>query len=285
MEMRKTFSELDVAPPDSQLRGQEIQRFSLRRPQRNRPLLVASFIWIICLFTLAPLAQAQQPEHVPLVCVPIQKELEGLKIERSDLQAELKQGVGSQKQGKAGQIMNLLSQITAKQKELTNCAKANGGKPDLNATLTGTATMTTNNPKVAGPFAVKVAIGVLYPRWLHDELLINIFPDIVFGPFDTHSPCGSVTETIGLEHPGVSSVDPKTGSITETVILRFKNDCHLPGSGDSDLLITLSTENAGGSRLNSVGKITLVGDGTFKDGYLGGDSCHLLIKGTLLPLP
>ncbi len=40
-----------------------------------------------------------------------------------------------------------------------------------------------------------------------------------------------------------------------------------------------------GSRLNGAGQITLAGDGTFKGGHLNNDSCHLVVKGTLLPLP
>jgi hypothetical protein len=68
-----------------------------------------------------------------------------------------------------------------------------------------------------------------------------------------------------------------------TLKLHFHHS--LAVAGDSDLEITVSTEAAGGLRRRSNGSIALAGKATFQGGYLGGDSCHLFIGGTLKPAP
>jgi hypothetical protein len=277
---KEMFSEADRAQPDLQLCAEEIRRSSQGRQQKKRSLLVAACGWISCLFILAPLAQAQIT-HVPAACQSLQKELQGLKAERSDLQAELPKA-GSGKAAIASQIKKLIPQIVAKEKELNKCAIAHGGKPDLAASFNGTATMTTNNPKVAGPFVQKVTINVVYLAWLHDQIRISNFPPISVGPFST--PIGDNTTTVTLVGAGGGGMaNPTTGMIEVTLKLHFHHSLAL--AADSELVITLSTEAAGGSRLNSKGAITLVGTSNFQGGYLGGDSCRLVIKGTLLPLP
>ena len=61
---------------------------------------------------------------------------------------------------------------------------------------------------------------------------------------------------------------------------------HSPAvAGDSNLEITISTEGQGGTRRQGDGSITLVGNATFQGGYLGGNTCHLVIAGTLQPGP
>ena len=82
---------------------------------------------------------------------------------------------------------------------------------------------------------------------------------------------------------GSGPVVTSTGQVQITVKLHFHHSLAL--ATDSDLTITLSTENAGGSRLKSGGAITLVGTSKFDGGHLGGDTCKLVIKGTLSPLP
>lgn len=55
--------------------------------------------------------------------------------------------------------------------------------------------------------------------------------------------------------------------------------------GPSNLTITLSTEAPGGSRLDGKGKIKIAGEAIFQDGDYQGLNCHLIIEGTLSPLP
>lgn len=247
-------------------------------------LVVVLCISTVSIFIAAPLCYGQCPSHVPSKCQQIANELNALELEKTSLQKDVAQAVGSQKQGGVGgltgQITKLLPQIAAKQKQLNNCTKA-WGKQDLSATFSGTATMTTSNPDAPGPFVQKISIGMTYLAWLHDQFAINNFPAIKVGPFDT--PIGSNTTTVTLVNSGCGAADPKTGKLSVTLNLHFHESLKL--AADSDLTITVSTENAGGSRLNSAGKITLVGDGTFNGGHLNADSCHLVVKGTLLPLP
>jgi hypothetical protein len=66
--------------------------------------------------------------------------------------------------------------------------------------------------------------------------------------------------------------------------LHFKHS--LPVAGDSDLPITVSTDNSGGSRVNAGTRhVTLAGTGTFVGGFLGGSTGTLIIDGSLSALP
>lgn len=243
--------------------------------------LMALMALTVGLLVNAGSARAQAPVKVPPVCQGIQTEMLNLIAERNGLQAELKMAAPGEKPALAGQILQLQKQITAKQKALDNCAKTNGGLPDLNNSFKGTATMTTNNSNVKGPFVQSVNIGGYYPHWLHDRLNITSFPAIKVGPFST--PIGNNTTTVTLVGGGGGPVVKPTGEVEITVTLHFHHSLAL--ATDSDLTITLSTESAGGSRLKSNGAITLVGTSTFQGGYLGGSSCKLVITGTLAPLP
>lgn len=260
--------------------------FSSRHARRvsrgRRPPSVAALAVIVCAFAFAAQCRAQCPLHVPGACQTIKHELDALVTERNDLQTQLKSAAPGEKGMLASQIKKLLPQIAAKQKELSTCNTAHG-KPDLPATFIGTATLTTSNPKVAGPFVQPVSMGITYQEWVRDEFTVGNFQPIVVGPFDT--PIGSNTTTVTLVNPGTcaGTDDPQTGKTTVSFKLHFHHSLAL--AKDSDLFITLSTEGPGGSRLKPGGAITLVGDAAFQGGYLGGDNCHLVVKGTLLPLP
>jgi hypothetical protein len=267
----------------NEVRDGQTAEQSSRRSSRVRTSLVAAFVWLACALAFAAQCQAQVcPLHVAGACGTIKQEVDGLITERNDLQAELKKASPDEKGAIANQIKVLLPKIAAKQKELSICNSTHG-KTNLSATFNGTATLTTSNPKVAGPFAQSVSMGITYQEWLHDQFTVDSFQPVTVGPFDT--PIGSNTTTVSLINPGTcaGTAEPSTGKITVTLKLHFHHSLKL--AADSDLFITLSTENPGGSRLKSGGAITLVGDGTFQGGYLGGDNCHLVVKGTLLPLP
>jgi hypothetical protein len=80
-----------------------------------------------------------------------------------------------------------------------------------------------------------------------------------------------------------STVDPSNGKVDITVKLHFHHS--LAVAGDSDLVITISTDKPGGQRRQSNGAITLAGDAAFQGGYLGDNTCHLTIEGKLIPGP
>ncbi len=249
--------------------------------RRKRMLRVAALCLLsVYLFAGAPKSYGQCTLHVPPSCQGLLTEYNNLVAERNDLSDQLKKAAGSEKSSIANQIKKLLPQITAAKNKLDACSSAKG-KKDLSASFSGTATMTTNNSNVKGPFVEKISIGMIYLAFLHDQFVINSFPAITVGPFDT--PAGSNTTTVSLVKADCGAADPKTGKLTVTLSLHFHESLLL--AKDSDLTITISTENAGGSRLNSGGSVTLVGDGTFSGGYLDGNTTHLVVKGTLLPLP
>jgi hypothetical protein len=243
--------------------------------------LIPVFCVLFTCALAAPRARAQAPTHVPAACTGIQNELNGLISERNGIQEELKSAAPGEKPNLAGQVKALLPKIAAKEKALDTCAKANGGKADLNTTFTGNATMTTNNAKVAGPFVQGVTIKAYFPHWLHDHINVTSFPTIKVGPFPT--PIGDNTTTVTMVDAGSGPVDPATGKVEITVKLHFHHSLAL--AADSDMTITVSTETAGGSRLAANGAITLVGNAPFDGGYLGGSTCKLVVKGTLGPKP
>lgn len=260
---------------------QETFKLGLQKFRAIRFPLMAWCALFICLLASAPLCQAQAPIHVPGACQGIQTELNSLISERNDLQSQLKMAAPGEKSGLAGQVKALIPKITAKQKELDNCAKTNGGLPDANTNFKGNATMTTNNSNLTGPFVQGVNISAFYPHWLHDQIRITNFPAVKVGPFST--PAGNNTTTVTLIDNGNGPVVKATGEMEITVKLHFHHSLAIVA--DSDLLITVSTETAGGSRLKANGSATLVGTSTFQGGYLNGNTCKLVITGTFSQLP
>jgi hypothetical protein len=177
----------------------------------------------------------------------------------------------------AGEVKDLLKQIALKRAQLNTCMISKcGGKPDLNATFSGTAIMTTTNSDVKGPFKEKVSASVIFYKWDRTRFAIGISA-IHVGPFDT--PAGSNTTTVTGGGPG--TLNPGTGAMTAILNLHFHHS--LAVAGDSDLTITVSTSS--GSPLNSDGHVRLNGSGKFKDGFLGDDNCTLTITGTISPHP
>jgi len=171
--------------------------------------------------------------------------------------------------------------IQAKQREYDQCRFDNGGLPDLLATLTGNARLTTTNSNAPGPYNRSTTIGLKFLKFEHKTVEVSSFPSISV-TFNT--PAGSNTTTISLVSVGSTSVNPTNGRMTISLTLRFAQS--LMDGQDSDLFIELSTENSGGSRINrSNRQVTLAGTGTFDGGFLNDSDCTLVISGTLSALP
>ncbi len=218
-------------------------------------------------------------------CAGVYSQLAALKSERTSLQSDLKNAAPGEKPFLNNQIRKLNKKITAKEAEYVQCELAHDGKPTANTTFVGKAVMSTNNSKASGPYVKNVTIKGVFPRFCHDALLITDFPPIVVGPYST--PVGDNTTTVTLVEETNSSVDPSTGRVQLTVKLHFHHS--LAVAKDSDLIITLSTDAPGGTRRTDAGRspgaIVLVGNGTFIGGYLGDNTCHLQIAGTINPGP
>jgi hypothetical protein len=171
--------------------------------------------------------------------------------------------------------------IQAKQREYDQCRIDHGGKPDQPATLTGSASMTTTNSNARGPFNRSITIGLKFLKFDHRTVGVSSFPSMSV-TFNT--PAGSNTTTISLTSVGSTTVNPTNGRMTISLTLHFAQS--LMNHQDSDLFIELSTENPAGSRINrSNRQVTLAGTGTFRDGFLDGSDCTLVISGTLSALP
>ena len=218
-------------------------------------------------------------------CTNIYNQLAALKAERAGFQNDLQSAAPGEKSFLTNQIRKLNAKIALKASEYKNCEQTHGGKPDLNAIFRGKAIMTTSNSNARGPFTAKLlndkALKGVFPHWCHNSFGITKFLPIVVGPYST--PAGDNTTTVTLVNESSSTVDPSTGKVEMTLKLLFHHS--LAVAGDSDLEITVSTEAAGGLRRRSNGSIALTGKATFQGGYLGGDSCHLFIGGTLKPAP
>jgi hypothetical protein len=142
--------------------------------------------------------------------------------------------------------------------------------------------MTTSNQNAQGPFTQNVTIRVKFLKYDHTGLEITNFPTITVGPFTT--PAGQNTTTVTQASVQSASAVPDTGKISINMTLHFRHS--LPGAGDSDLPIIISTDNPGGSRVNQGTRhLKLVGTGTFREGFLGNSTCTLVIDGSLAALP
>ena len=231
------------------------------------------------MFAVAPQSACQD------ACTTIYNELSLLKSERAGFQHDLHSAAPGEKSYLTNQIIKLNKKIATKTAEYKHCEQTHGGKPDLNTIFSGKATMTTSNSNASGPYHKDLknskSIKGVFPHWCHNSLRITFFPALVVGPYST--PVGDNTTTVTLVNELSSAVDPANGKVELRVKLHFHHS--LAVAGDSNLEITVSTDGQGGTRRQSDGSITLVGDATFQGGYLGGDTCHLIIKGTLQPGP
>jgi hypothetical protein len=244
-------------------------------------LVVSTATVVLMLSCQTVLAQAVCQD----ACTTIYNQLSALKSQRAGFQSDLQTATPGEKSYLNNQIHMLNAKIAAKESEYKQCEQTHGGKADLSTRFNGRATMTTSNTNAPGPYHTDWLIGKrikgVFPHWCHNSLRIIYFPTIVVGPYST--PVGDNTTTVTFVNESHSTVDPSTGKVELSVKLHFHHS--LAVAADSDLAITISTDAPGGTRRQSDGSITLVGDATFQGGYLGGDTCHLVIAGTLKPGP
>jgi hypothetical protein len=78
----------------------------------------------------------------------------------------------------------------------------------------------------------------------------------------------------------------RDGHVAIPVVLHFDHLFDAPFyEEDSDLPLTLRSDQPGGSPLDATGRLTLVGEGAFEGGALHGARCRLSYTGTVSPLP
>jgi hypothetical protein len=143
--------------------------------------------------------------------------------------------------------------------------------PPQSATFVGVATLTTSRPDLRGPFTRPVSA----------ELLIDARGDVtVTGLCVGPVKLGSVTCTI-TQLPRTATGTYVAGEFRLTLGLHIGVDV-LRGAQNSDLTITLTTDSPG-SRATPNSELTLVGTGTFQNGYLGGRLATMVVNGTICP--
>lgn len=154
---------------------------------------------------------------------------------------------------------------------------ANNCAADLSTAFNGTATMTTSHANARGPFAQRISLGIGATN-CRSVLAINQFPAIS-ATFPT--PVGDNTATLTLIGGGTGSLNRSNGRIEIPVRLRLGNTNAF--GGVSTIELTLSTENAGASRYAS-GRVTLTGSGTFRGGFLDGQTGGFSVTGEFSPV-
>jgi len=249
---------------------------------RRRALIIIAFL----LATVSQAAAQTDP------CQSIKDQIASLRTEMQNEKDDYRERGNVHHKPIAAKIRQIEREyqprIAAKQREYDQCRLNHGGKPDQAVTYDSTATMTTSNTSVAGPFVRTLTLGLTFLKYDHTTLAVTNFPAIRVGPITTR--LGVNTTRVTMTEVQATSVNPGNGTMSITLTLHFRNS--LSGLGNSDLPITLSTENAGGSRINRNNRqVTLAGTGTFSGGFLGGNgvltpsTCTLTISGTLSALP
>lgn len=236
------------------------------------------------------------PKPKPNPCKPIADQIAKLtaalnkevQAAVANLQKQLQQAAPGEKPALAAEIKQTSAEVrknspTAKkiaalQKDYADCLKKNGGLTALDATFKGTATMQTSNSDAPGPFKQNVNIGLHFSDWDRRDISVTSFPPISV-TFDVGFPVGEVTTTVSLQGIASGKFDPVANTITLNLSLFFHHSTSL--AGDSTLDLVLNTD----SPLDAAGKITVSGTSTFKDGYLGGDTCWMTVAGTISPHP
>lgn len=244
--------------------------------------------WRVCLIALFLLIVVCPASAATDPCQSIRDQINSLRTQQRNAESDFQDDSGERGSRKpmASAINRVRREfqqrIDAKEREYDQCRLNHGGKPDEPVTFTGTATMTTTNQNAAGPFVLAVTIDIKFLKYDHKKLEITNFPSIATAPFST--PFGSNTTTITLLSVESATANPSTGKLTLAMTLHFKHS--LQAAGGSDLPITVSTDNSGGSRINQGTRhVTLTGTGTFTGGFLGGSKGTLVIDGTLSDLP
>jgi hypothetical protein len=221
---------------------------------------------------------------VPPECLDLANGIEALEQERNGLQEELHNAAPGEKPALVAQIRALNRQIAAASDALAACIASTPPPPPppppLQATFTGTATITTTNSSAPGPFTAGIQLGLLFDG-NRTSVIITSFPPIATQPFST--PFGTNVTTVTKTGGGFGSY--ANGNIVMPLTLHFDQSLDLPFfEEDSDLSVGVST-NPPGSPVDPTGGVTLAGSGVFQGGFLGGATGTLSISGTISPVP
>jgi hypothetical protein len=140
------------------------------------------------------------------------------------------------------------------------------------------------------------------PIFFDNERIVEIFSDdrrtvtiVNFPPLDSMQfslpfPLGDDDVTVTLVGGGTGAFDPGSGNMSVPVTLDFHHSNSVFSDSTLEVILTTGASAHGrfsdqGKAMQSNGSMTLVGDGAFQGGVLGGSDASLVITGTMSPHP
>jgi hypothetical protein len=230
-------------------------------------------------------------------CASIRAELAQLQDERAELQDEFASG----NRGVASELLRVNRAIAAKQADLDKCL---GILPPLSSTLSGTAVITTSDPRFPGPFTLPVTASLKFTGVDHASVTVSAtLPPLSFAVGT--SGCTD-TMTVTQTNAGVSGTFTRSSGtltwpsvslrVTHAVTPALNPVCALiqGAAGPSTLASTATTGSTTsalsgtltGVTLNaSTGAVTLVESAVGSGGLFAGTTVDIVVTGTMAPLP
>ncbi|MDD1752906.1 MAG: hypothetical protein LUQ38_07450 [Methanotrichaceae archaeon] len=216
-----------------------------------------------------------------MVCEDIVKRINDLDSERKAIAEKMKHASPQEKAELVKEYGEVNRELSITKAKLKKCY-ADNGQTQFGTTLSGTVTINISYRNL-GTFFQDVTLGLSFEPGRHN-IVITSFPEIVVGPFST--PLGDNVTTIS-KISGGGSFNKDKGEFRVTLVLNFDHSIHVPFyEEDSTIALFLTTDAIGGAPLDrATNQLTLVGEGTFQGGVLGGSTAALTISGTLADLP
>ncbi|GAB1640576.1 hypothetical protein [Krasilnikovia sp. MM14-A1259] len=230
------------------------------------------------------LAPTAAPAYaVPAPCQADYNTLQGLNSDLDSLQEELKTAAPPAKPHIAAQIKAVKAQIAKVQPRYEQCMRDNdAAAPPIQATFTGRVTLTTNDSRMPKPITRDVSIGLSYFGQNRELVNIREWPTITSdpiqaGPFNLHV-------TVRLDQSS-GSFNRSTGRMSLNLVLTFDEDLAAPADSDSNLAITVGTDQPGGVPMDAAGNVTLAGADKFYHGHLNDKQATITVTGAVSPRP
>jgi hypothetical protein len=170
------------------------------------------------------------------------------------------------------------------------------GRPPLDATFNGLATLQTRDTRAPGPYFDPLGLGVEFSS-TREIVTFARLPDVEasYSP----GPGTTLTVTVSQVSGGVGMFTPQSGAMTVPMTLSFHvvvkdalGNTYHDATSLLPLVLSTGSEHSPtgayhdtGEPLQPDGSITLVGDGQFSGGDLNGSDASLVVGGKISPHP
>lgn len=149
-----------------------------------------------------------------------------------------------------------------------DCVQAHTPQAGLVSNIAGLATLTTDYAAAAGPFKQSFIGTVFFKPPFHQEVSLNSLVPILILITSPPAPF-QVTVTITFSGVSKGTYDPGTGAMAISIPLLFSYSA--AGATADIIALNVSSAAAGGSAFDTLGNVTVVGGGTFTNGFLAGE--------------